>query len=111
MNFLIVLFISLFFAHLLARLFSYFKLPKVLGHMVVGFFLGSSLIKPILFDATVQEIFSNLANLGVIFLLYYIGLEINLKEMLKLSKSAISISVLSAIVPFVLGYIFSVFTD
>ncbi len=107
MNFLLILFICLLTAHLIGNLFSYFKLPKILGHMVTGFVLGIPLIKDIIFDQTSLNIFSNLSNLGIIFLLYYVGLEMNVKKLLKLSKPAISISVLSALVPFIFGYLFS----
>jgi len=75
--------------------------------MVTGFVLGIPLIKDIIFDQTSLNIFSNLSNLGIIFLLYYVGLEMNVKKLLKLSKPAISISVLSALVPFIFGYLFS----
>jgi P-type Ca2+ transporter type 2C len=109
MNFLFVLFISLLLAHLLGSLFSHFKLPKILGHMITGFILGFPLIKDVLFDTVTLNIFSGLSNLGIIFLLYYIGLEMNIKELIGLSKSAISISIFSAIVPFIIGYLFSIF--
>ncbi len=109
MNFLIILLISLFAAHLFGEIFSYFKLPKILGHLITGFILGFPIIKNLLFDQIILDTFSSLSNLGIIFLLYYIGLEINLKELMGLSKSAISVSVLSALFPFVMGYLFSIF--
>jgi len=44
-----------------------------------------------------------LADLGVLFLLFYIGLQIDLKEMLNQSGDIIRLTVLNTLVPFLMG--------
>ena len=68
MNFLIILLISLFLAHLFGEIFSYFNLPKILGQLITGFILGFPIVKELLFDQATLDIFSSLSNLGIIFL-------------------------------------------
>ena len=50
------------------------------------------------------EIFTILADLGVLFLLFFIGLQIDIKEMKSQSGNIILATVLNTIVPFILGF-------
>ncbi len=58
--------------------FSRIKLPPLLGYIAAGFFLGPNLglWPPLVTLSNVQE----LSELGVVFLMFYIGLEFNLEK-------------------------------
>ena len=80
--------------------------PAVLGELVAGVVLGNmSLLgfhglERIEADATVNM----LASLGVLILLFEVGLESSVGEMLKVGPSSLLVAVLGVAAPFVLGW-------
>ncbi|HSR93217.1 MAG TPA: cation:proton antiporter [Gemmatimonadales bacterium] len=81
--------------------------PAVLGELVAGLILGPGLLGVI--PASGQpgaEVISFLAELGVILLLFEVGLETDLKQMFQVGGSATAVAVVGVTVPFVLGYLF-----
>lgn len=83
------------------------KQPAVLGELIVGLLLGPSLINlfqlPPFANGHTQTVIYELAEIGVIFLMFVAGLEVNLDEMLKSGKVALLAGNLGVIVPLVLG--------
>ncbi len=79
--------------------------PAVLGELVMGVamgnlvLLGIDLFEPIKHDS----IISFLSELGVVILLFQIGLESNIQEMKKVGMSALLVAIVGVVVPFVLG--------
>lgn len=82
-----------------------FGQPSVLGELVMGIILGNL----VLFGITIFEpikldpIISFLAELGVVILLFQIGLESNIASMRKVGLRAFLVATVGVIVPFVLG--------
>jgi len=79
------------------------RIPSILGALFVAMAahytpLGTYLTQPPLHDA-----FTFLAQLGVLFLLLFIGLQIDLQMMKTLSHDIIWLTVLNTAVPFILG--------
>lgn len=84
---------------LLARKFGQ---PAVLGELLAGITLGHSalnILNPEL------EGFHLLSELGVLILLFAIGLETDLSMLLKVGLNAITVGIVGVILPFVLGYL------
>ncbi|HEV2844059.1 MAG TPA: cation:proton antiporter, partial [Thermoanaerobaculia bacterium] len=80
--------------------------PAVLGELIMGMVLGNLALTG--FDAfeflgSLQGI-EILAQLGVILLLFQVGLESNVKEMLSVGWSSLLVAVLGVIAPFFLGW-------
>lgn len=81
--------------------------PAVLGELLAGLLLGPSLIDLLHFnffpaehlEETVQEV----AEMGVIFLMFMAGLEIDLDEMRRAGKTATSVGTMGVVVPLLLG--------
>jgi P-type Ca2+ transporter type 2C len=106
MEFIPVLFICLSVTYLISWFFRRLGLPHILGHLTTGLILSIPFISKFIFnDHNSMTIFSTIANLGLIFLLFFIGLKINVSSLMKFSKRSINISFLSALVPFALGFI------
>ena len=87
----------------LGGLLEKLRIPGILGALFVAMAahytpLGTYLAQPPLYDA-----FSFLAQLGVLFLLFFIGLQIDLGEMKALSRDILWATVLNTMVPFLLG--------
>ena len=80
--------------------------PAVLGELVAGVALGSldlagiSLFTSIEGDATVDI----LARLGVVILLFEVGLESTVPDMLKVGLPSLFVAVLGVVAPFALGW-------
>ncbi len=85
-----------------------FGQPRVLGELIVGVILGPSLLDllnaPVLNGVDLHQTITNLAELGVLLLMFIVGLEVNIKELAKVGKIAGIAGVSGAIAPVILGY-------
>jgi Kef-type K+ transport system membrane component KefB len=79
--------------------------PAVLGELVAGVILGNLglLGLPALSFVRESPMIDSLARLGVLVLLFEIGLESTVKQMLSVGLSAFLVATLGVIAPFVLG--------
>ncbi len=81
--------------------------PAVLGELLAGVLLGPSLFNFFhlawFTDAHLGENVKHLAELGVIFLMFLAGLEIDLREMAKTGRAAALAGVLGVVAPILLG--------
>jgi len=75
--------------------------PAVLGELLAGVLLGGSVLG--LLDPA-DPVIHALAELGVIVLLFEIGLHTDLRAMAKVAGTATTVGVVGVILPFVLGY-------
>jgi Kef-type K+ transport system membrane component KefB len=82
--------------------------PAVLGELLAGVLLGPSLFNffhlPWFTDAHLGESVQHLAELGVIFLMFLAGLEIDLPEMAKTGRAAALAGTLGVVAPILLGF-------
>jgi Kef-type K+ transport system membrane component KefB len=98
---LLTLFIMLAAAKVMAELFERLRQPAVAGEIVAGILIGPSLINL----AAPTEITSILAEIGVIFLLFNVGLETKPAAIFKVGKSAALVAVLGVVLPFIAGWL------
>lgn len=89
--------------YLVAGLLARLRIPAVLGALFVAMAAHYTPIGGALLSAPLYGPFSFLAQLGVLFLLFYIGLQIDLGEMREMSGEIVWCTVLNTAVPFVLG--------
>ncbi len=87
-------------------LFEKIGQPAVLGELVAGIAVGSlSLFGFETIDfLRNNEIIGALAELGVIILLFEVGLESNISDMIKVGWSSLLVALVGMIAPFILGY-------
>ena len=100
-QFLGLLAIALASAKLFGFLAKRIGQPAVLGELLAGVILGTSvlgLVNP------KNEVFHLLAELGVVILLFEIGLETDLRKLLKVGGTSTVVAVVGVALPFVLGY-------
>ncbi|HVM44734.1 MAG TPA: cation:proton antiporter [Candidatus Thermoplasmatota archaeon] len=86
-----------------ALLFYYLKQPVVLGYLLAGFLVGpfSPLGHSFVSDV---ETMTFLAELGVVFLLFALGLEFNLRKLKKVGPTAIIAGTVQSGIMIALGY-------
>jgi len=113
-HFLIILLLILIQARLLGEVCRKYKLPAIIGEIFAGIIVG-----PTLLGAFFPELFKNIfivapkasaafdgiANIGIILLMFIAGFEVDLKQIRKNGKQAISISLSGIIFPFVIGFL------
>jgi len=89
-------------AQVLAYLFQRFRQPVVIGEVLSGILVGPALLG-LVHEGEVLEF---LAELGAILLLFMVGLETRLKDILAVGKEAFLVGVLGVAFPFVGGYLY-----
>ena len=126
MELLLQLLITLVVLFVLARLgsaiVSRFGLPGLIGEIVMGIVIaniafgdGWSLMEDLLAiempdpvagteGSTVYQVVYAFAELGVIFLLFTVGLETKVKDLMNSGRPALLCAILGVIIPFVLGF-------
>ena len=79
--------------------------PPVLGELLAGVILGNTaLLGPALFEPIKTDpMIAFLAQLGVVILLFQIGLESNVQEMRRVGRRAFLVAVVGVAAPFILG--------
>ncbi len=78
-----------------------FKQPAVLGELIAGVLLGKSLLGVI--DAH-DAVLSALAEIGVLILLFEIGLHTDLRSLRRVGSQALVVAIVGVAVPFAGGY-------
>lgn len=98
-------------ARLFAVLFRRLGQPSVVGEIAAGLALGPSLlgkwlpeVSELVFNPTVRPIFDVLSQIGLIFLLFLIGLEFDFTHLKARGRAAMSISIAGVVLPFALGW-------
>ena len=82
-----------------------FKLPQVVGALLAGLILGPAMLN-ILYET---DFIQQLAELGVIVLMFTAGLETDIKELKKSGIASLIIAVLGMVVPLILGFLLADF--
>ncbi|MDQ3136631.1 MAG: cation:proton antiporter [Gemmatimonadota bacterium] len=91
-------------AKLLGELAERVGQPAVLGELVAGVVLGGSVLGVVPADGPHSELIHVLAELGVLLLLFEIGLETDLREMFRVGPASLAVALVGVAVPFGLGY-------
>ena len=103
--------IVLLVAKLGGELFERLRQPAVLGELCAGILLGNLVIFGFNGAESLKtnETIAALAELGVIILLFEVGLESDLREMMEVGWSSLLVAVLGVIAPFLLGWAVSAY--
>jgi len=91
-------------AKLLGELAERFGQPAVLGELLAGVLLGGSVLGVIPTEGNGADIIHLLAELGVVLLLFEIGLETDLREMFRVGTASLSVAAVGVVLPFALGF-------
>ena len=105
-NFLLSLTLILVVSKLFGELFERLRLPSVLGELIAGIILGGSLLAvvPSVAGQVGYDTFHLLAEIGVCILLFEIGLETDLGDLIKVGPTSTLVAVVGVVAPFVLGF-------
>src|SRR5687768_4998323 len=98
---LLMLFLMLAVAKLMAEVFERLRQPSVVGEILAGVLIGPSVFGWV----APSEITDTLAEIGVIFLLFTVGLETKPASIFRVGKRAALVAILGVLVPFVAGWL------
>ncbi len=110
--FLIQVVIVLTLARVLGEVFRWFKQPPLAGEILAGVILGQTILghlAPDLFhllfppDPLQEAMFRVTAEIGILFLLLVVGLEVNVASAWKMRHQTFTVAVTGVIVPLALG--------
>lgn len=102
-DFFLTLFLILIVARVLGELFARFAIPSVLGELFAGVLLGSSvlgIVEP-------NEVLRILSEIGIILLLFEVGIESDFARLKDAGTKALIVAVLGVILPFSFGLLTS----
>lgn len=99
-TFLIQLVVILLSARIFGELAAYFKVPSVMGELIAGLIIGPSLLGLIDLQPSIEL----LAQIGIILLLFEVGLETDLERLTSYGAQAVLVALIGVIIPFILGF-------
>lgn len=98
--FLIQIVIILFSARIMGEVAAFFKIPSVIGELIAGILIGPSLFGWVELSAPIQL----LAQIGIILLLFEVGLETDVGRLTSAGGKALSVAIVGVILPFLTGF-------
>jgi len=99
-DFILTLFLILMVSRFLGELFARSGVPSVLGEVFAGIVLGSS----ILGFVEPNEILKILAEIGIILLLFEVGLETDFTRLKDAGSKSLVVAVLGVVLPLIFGF-------
>src|SRR5215470_6631223 len=93
---MLVLFVS---AKVMAEIAERLKQPGIVGEILAGVLIGPSVLgwlQP-------SEFLSAMSDMGAMFLLFRVGLEVKSSELLKVGGTALLVACSGVVVPFLMG--------
>lgn len=94
---LLILLTARFFAEIASRL----RIPSVIGEIMAGILIGPSILGIIEHDETIRL----LAEIGIILLLFEVGLKTDARRLLEAGSKSTVVAVGGFIMPFLLGFL------
>ncbi|CAF3436214.1 unnamed protein product [Rotaria socialis] len=107
--FLLQVFITLIVCKILAKLLSFIRQPQVIGQIIAGIIFGPSILgyaegwTEAIWPTSSLKIFQLIANLGLIFFMFFLGLELDLQQIKANWKVTIPVACVSIIFPVGIG--------
>lgn len=115
-NVLLALTVIIAIARSCGFLFKKINQPPVMGEVIGGIILGPSVLgrlspefASLIIPSTIMPILNVIAQIGIIFYMFLVGLELDLKELKKSAHQTFVISHASILMPFVLGSFLALF--
>jgi Kef-type K+ transport system membrane component KefB len=97
---LVTLFVMFAAAKIFAEIFERLRQPAVVGEILAGVLIGPSLLGWVSPSLTTET----LAEIGVILLMFAVGLETEPRAIFSVGKTALGVAVLGVLLPFAFGF-------
>jgi len=107
-NLLFYFFIIFTSAKIMGEICVRLRMPPIIGELMAGVLLGNYVLGII--DNS-NHVLMSFAEIGVIFLMFHVGLEIRVKDLFAVGRTAIFVGILGVIIPLVLGFACMIFLN
>ncbi|KAL8132994.1 hypothetical protein AgCh_008457 [Apium graveolens] len=110
--FIVQLLVVICLGRVIHLIFKPFRLPKAFSQILCGIILGpsilgrSSVIMESLFPLRSEIVYDTMANIGLVFNLFLVGIEMDIFHSFRVEKRSIVIAVVSMIFPFAISCFF-----
>lgn len=105
-TFLIQLVLILLSARLFGEVAAYFQVPSVIGELVAGIVIGPSILGLVEISNPIHL----LAQIGIILLLFEVGIETDIGHLTSAGVKALIVAVGGVVLPFILGFLISFYS-
>lgn len=102
-TFLIQLVLILISARVCGELAAYFNAPSVIGELLAGVIIGPSILGLVEMNATIQI----LAQIGIILLLFEVGIETDIAHLTSAGMKSLVVAVGGVVLPFIFSFVIS----
>lgn len=100
-NLLFYFFIIFTTAKIMGEVFVRLKMPAIIGELMAGVLLGNYVLGII---DTSNHVLMSFAEIGVIFLMFHVGLEIRVKDLFAVGRTAVFVGILGILFPLIMGF-------
>ena len=100
-NLLLYFFVIFTSAKILGEIAVRLRMAPIVGEILAGMILGTYVLGIIDIH---NEVLMTFAEIGVIFLMFYVGLEIRVKDLFAVGRTAILVGILGEVFPLLLGF-------
>ncbi len=107
MNPLITILACLIVMYITSQILRALSIPRVVSYILSGMILSLPQISLLLFDTESMWLIKFMSQIGVILLLFFVGLQINFKQFEKSIAPSAWISLFNTAIPLMLGYLAS----
>ena len=109
LDFIQTVLLQLFVLILVARVTAFacerVKIPAVIGEIFAGILIGNTVLFSLLKLGSNMEVFQVFKELGVVFLLFAVGLETPFSDLRRVGSTAMMVAILGVVFPLVGGYL------
>ena len=105
MSILLIILLCLFLAYAFSNLCKHLNIPRVIGQICVGLILGIPAVKILFLDQQAIDVINSLAQIGIVLLFFFIGLEIDTRVFKKDFKEASYVSLFNTSFPLLIGFV------
>ena len=101
-NLLFYFFVIFTSAKILGEICVRLKMPAIIGELMAGVLLGNYVLGII--DNS-NHVLMSFAEIGVIFLMFHVGLEIRVKDLFDVGRTAVFVGILGVLIPLIMGFL------
>jgi Kef-type K+ transport system membrane component KefB len=101
-NLLFYFFIIFTSAKILGEICVRLKMPSLIGELMAGVLLGTYVLGIIDYS---NHVLMSFAEIGVIFLMFHVGLEIRVKDLFAVGRTAVFVGILGILFPLLMGFV------
>lgn len=105
MDAMLALLIVIILAYSFGEVAKYFRIPRVVGQLLAGIILGIPGIREVILSGRNNELISFLADLGILLLFFFVGLQIDMYSFKRYFRESAMISAFNTTIPLIGGFL------